>query len=74
MKVTRPLVKNRQDFPCRIEISEHGRGGCTGKVRGSDGRALQGEGVGGDCATNRREGRNRDAVADCDRARDGVVD
>ena len=50
MKIARPLVKNCQHFPCRIVIGEHGRGGGAGKVRGGDCRALQGEGVGGDCA------------------------
>ena len=61
-KVARPLVKNRQHFPARVEISQHGRGGGAGKVRCSDGRALQGEGVRRNRPTNRREGRNRDAV------------
>ena len=73
MQITRPLVENRQHFPCRIVISQHGRGGGAGEVGGSDGRALDGEGVSRDCATNRRERRNRNAVGDgCrHRARDG---
>ena len=54
-KVARPLVKNRQHFPARIKASQQSRGGGAGKVRGSDGRPLQGEGVGGDCSTNCRE-------------------
>lgn len=62
MKVARPFVKNRQHFPVRIVISQHGRSRCAGEVRGCDGRALNGKGVGGDRATNRRERRNRDAV------------
>ena len=48
MKVASSLVKNCQHFPCRIKISQDGRWGGAGKVRGGDCRALDGEGVGGD--------------------------
>ena len=62
MQIARSLVKNRQHFPCRVERGQHGRGGGAGKVRGCDGRALNGEGVGGDRTTNRRERADGDAV------------
>ena len=66
VQIARPLVENRQHFPCRIVRGKHGRGGGAGKVRGGDCRALNGEGVGGDCATNRRERADGHRIANRD--------
>jgi len=81
VQIARPLVENRQHFPCRIVRGKHGRGGGAGKVRGGDCRALNGEGVGGDRSTNRRERAdcygvtNRDGGdADGNRPADGCGD
>ena len=81
VQIASPLVKNRQHLPCRIVISQHGRGGGTGKVRCVYYRALHGEGVGRHRSTNRRERAdcyavtNRDGGdADGNRPADGCGD